>query len=142
MHKDVYIYHIGYITIKKIDDCENICSLNPLYLIIGKVDGHIEEKNERKYLAFDSTDENREVLKKYAELWNGINNETETTNSGKKGEYGKDFMETKFNTDDNLPLNKVLKLHLLNMIIRCIFEEDGKLYPQFYLDDCLYELRV
>ena len=51
-------------------------------------------------------------------------------------------METKFNTDDNLPLNKVLKLHLLNMIIRCIFEEDGKLYPQFYLGDCLYELRV
>ena len=84
MHKDVYIYHFGYITIKKIDDCENICSLNPLYLIIGKVDGHIEEKNERKYLAFDSTDENREVLKKYAELWNGIKNEIETINGGKK----------------------------------------------------------
>ena len=84
MHKDVYIYHIGYITIKKIDDCENICSLNPSYLIIGKVDGHIEEKNERKYLAFDSTDENREVLKKYAELWNGIKNEIETINGSKK----------------------------------------------------------
>ena len=78
----------------------------------------------------------------YTELWDGINNETETINSGKKGEYGKDFMETKFNTDDNLALNKALKLHLLHMIIRCIFEEDGKLYPQFYLDDCLYELRV
>ena len=84
MHKDVDIYYIGYITSKKIDDCENICSLNPLYLIIGKVDGHIEEKNESKYLAFDSTDENREVLKKYAELWNGIKNEIETINGGKK----------------------------------------------------------
>ena len=60
-----------------------------MYLIIGKVDGHIEENNGNKYLVFDpaelhSTDENREVLKKYTELWNGIKNETETINSGKK----------------------------------------------------------
>ena len=41
-YKDIDIYYIGYITIKKIDDCENIYSVNPLYLIIGKVDGHIE----------------------------------------------------------------------------------------------------
>ena len=71
-YKDIDIYYIGYITIKKIGDCENIYSVNPLYLIIGKVDGHIEEKNESKYLVFDSTDENREVLEKYTELWDGI----------------------------------------------------------------------
>ena len=41
-YKDIDIYYIGYITIKKIGDCENIYSVNPLYLIIGKVDGHIE----------------------------------------------------------------------------------------------------
>ena len=62
-YKDIDIYYIGYITIKKIGDCENIYSVNPLYLIIGKVDGHIEEKNGSKYLVFDSTDENKEVLK-------------------------------------------------------------------------------
>ena len=62
-YKDIDIYYIGYITIKKIDDCENIYSVNPLYLIIGKVDGHIEENNGNKYLVFDSTDENNEVLK-------------------------------------------------------------------------------
>ena len=43
-YKDIDIYYIGYITIKKIDDCENIYSVNPLYLIIGKLDRHIEEK--------------------------------------------------------------------------------------------------
>ena len=43
-YKDIDIYHIGYITIKKIDDCENIYSVNPLYLVTGKVHGHIEEK--------------------------------------------------------------------------------------------------
>ena len=83
-YKDIDIYYIGYITIKKIGDCENIYSVNPLYLIIGKVDGHIEEKNGSKYLVFDSTDENKEVLKKYTELWNGIKNEIETINGGKK----------------------------------------------------------
>ena len=144
-YKDIDIYYIGYITIKKIGDCENIYSVNLLYLIIGKVDGHIErssaeENNGNKYLVFDSTDENKEVLKKYTELWDGIKNEIETINGGKKGEYGKDFMKIKFNTDDNLPLNKPLKLHLLTIIVRCIFEEDGKFYPQLYLDDYLYEV--
>ena len=51
-------------------------------------------------------------------------------------------MKIKFNTDDNLPLNKPLKLQLLTIIVRCIFEGDSKFYPQLYLDDCLYELRV
>ena len=82
--KGINIYYTGCITIKKIDDCENIYSVNPLYLIIGKVDGHIEQKNGCKYLVFDSMDKNKEVLKKYTELWNGIKNEIETINGGKK----------------------------------------------------------
>ena len=49
-------------------------------------------------------------------------------------------MKIKFNTDNSLLLNKPLKLHLLTIIVRCIFEEDSKFYPQPYLDDCLYEL--
>ena len=109
-----------------------------MYLIIVKVNGHIEESNGNKYLVFDSIelhspDENKEVLKKYTELWDGIKNEIETKNGDKKGEHVKDFMKIKFNTDDNLPLNKPLKLHLLTIIVRCIFEEDGKFYPQLYL---------
>ena len=88
-HKDIDIYYIGYIIIKKIGDCEDIYSVNPLYLIIGKVDGHIErssaeENNGNKYLVFDPTDENKEVLKMYIELWDGIKNEIETINGDKK----------------------------------------------------------
>ena len=114
--------------------------------MIGKVDGHIEENNGNKYLVFDSTDKNKEVFKKYTER-DGIKNEIETINLGKKGEcnaveYNKDFMKIKFNTDDNSSLNKPLKLHPWTMTVRCIFEEDGKFYPQLYLDDSLYELRV
>ena len=139
-YKGIDICYTGYITTKKIGNCENIYSVDPLYLIIGKVDGLIEEKNGSKYLVFDSTDENKEVLKKLTELWNRIKNEIETINGCKKGEYGKDFMKIEFDAHDNLPSNKQLKQHMLTIIVRSVFEEDRKFYPQPYLDDCLYEL--
>ena len=131
-YKDNDIYYIGNITIKKIGDYENIYSVNPLYLIIGKKAGYTEVNNGNEYLVFNSTNENKEVFKKYRELWDGIKNEIETINDGKKGEYGKDFVKIKFNTDDNLLLNKPLKIHLLTIIVRCVFEEDGKFHLQFY----------
>ena len=59
-YKDIGIYNIGYITIKKIDDCENIYSVNPLYLLINHANEYIEEKGVNKYLSFDSTDKNKE----------------------------------------------------------------------------------
>ena len=62
-YQNIDFYYIGHITITKIDDYESIYSINPLYLIIGKVDGHVEEKNGGKYLGCGSMDENREVLK-------------------------------------------------------------------------------
>ena len=64
-YKDIGIYNIGYITKKKIDDCKNINRVNPLYLNITHVNGYIEEKGVNKYLAFDSTDENKKLLKQY-----------------------------------------------------------------------------
>ena len=51
-YKNIGIYNIGYITIKKIDDYKNIHSINPLYLMIGEVIGHIEENNGNKYIIF------------------------------------------------------------------------------------------
>ena len=60
-YKDIGIYNIGYITIKKIDDCKNIHSINPLYLRVYHASGYIEEKGVNKYLVFDSTDENKRV---------------------------------------------------------------------------------
>ena len=58
-YKGIGIYNIRYITKKKIDDCENIISVSPLYLNITDVNGNIEEKGVNKYLFFDSTDENK-----------------------------------------------------------------------------------
>ena len=62
-YKHTDIYNIGYIAITKIDDYENIYSVNPLHLIIDHASGYIEEKGANKYLVFDSTDENKELLK-------------------------------------------------------------------------------
>ena len=70
-YKTFGIYNIGYITIKKIDYCENFYSVNPLYLVIAHASGYIEEKGVNKYLISDSTDENKESLKKYNDVWNG-----------------------------------------------------------------------
>ena len=55
-------------------------------------------------------------------------------------EYDKDYMKIKFDSDDNLPLNKVLKFHAVITIIRSAFERDGKYYPQIFLDDALVDL--
>ena len=90
-YKEIGIYYIGYVTLKKIENCNNINSANPLYLMINEMIGHFEEKNENKYLVLDDIYENKEVLEKYEEVWEGIKKEIETINGGKKIEYGKDF---------------------------------------------------
>ena len=130
-YKGIGIYNIGYITIKKIDDYENIYSVNPLYLIIAHASGYIEEKGVNKYLVFDSTDENKELLKKYNDVFNGIMGKIKEVSSD-ECDYEKDYMKIKFNSDDNLPLNKPLKFHLMTITMRFVFEEDDKLYPQVF----------
>ena len=90
-YKEIDIYYIGYVTVKKIVNCNNINSVNPLYLMINKMIGHFEEKNENKYLVLDDVDENKEVSKKYEEVWEGVKKEIETINGGEKVQYGKDF---------------------------------------------------
>ena len=100
-YKVIGIYNIGYITTKKIDDCETIYSVNPLYLLVNHANWYIEEKNGNKYLIFDSTNENKELLKTYNNVWNGIKNKIEEVSSG-ECDYEKDYMKIKFNSDDNI----------------------------------------
>ena len=81
-YKNIGIYNIRYITIKKIDDCENIYGGNPLYLLVNHASGYNPEKCVNKYLIFDSTDENKELLKKYNDVWGGIKDKIEEVSSG------------------------------------------------------------
>ena len=72
-------------------------------------------------------------------MWDGIENSIEKINN-KLGEYEKDFMKVKFNSDNSLSLNKTLKLHNMTIMVQSVFKEDDKYYPQTFLDECLYEL--
>ena len=85
-NKDIDIYYIGYITIKKLRDCENIQSVNPLYLIIHSATGYVKEKNGEKYLIIDSTE-------KCEEVFSGIRSEIEVFNSKKELFYEKNILE-------------------------------------------------
>ena len=140
-YKDINIYNIGYITKKKIDNCVNINSFNPLYLGITRVNGYIEEKGIDKYLVFDSADQNKELLKKYNDVFNGIGDKIKEINSD-ECDYEEDYMKVKFNSDDDLPVNESLEFCLMTITIRHVMEEDGKLYPQVFLEDTLYELNI
>ena len=102
-YNEIDIYYIGYVTIKKIGDYNNINSVNPLYLIINEMIGHAEEKNENKYLVLDYIFENKEVLEKYEEIWEDIKKEIETINGGKK----------------KLNMEKILKQLDLSLMIIC-----------------------
>ena len=109
-----------------------------MYLGITRVNGYIEEKDSNKYLVFDSTDENKELLKKYSDVFNAIMSKIREIDDD-WFEYAKDYMKIKFSSDDDLPL--VIKSSLMTITIRCVFKEYNKLYPQVFLDDTLYELQ-
>ena len=107
--------------------------MNSLYLLVNHASGYIKEKNGNKYLIFDdSANENKTLLKKYADVRDGTRNEMKAINGGKEISYGKDYTQIKFNSDDYLSLNKPLKFHAVTIIIRSVFEEGGKLYPKFF----------
>ena len=94
-YKGIHIYYIGYITIKNINNCESIYSVNPLYVLVNHANGYIEEKNGNKYLVLDDfVNENKELVKKYVDVWDGIKNKIKAINGGKENDYGKDYILT------------------------------------------------
>ena len=98
-------------------------SVNPLYLMFNRINGFIEEKIGDKYLNIASTDRNREVLKRYLKVWNGIKNCIEKINNNKLREHDKDYMKIKLNSDDGISLNKQLNFPTITVIIRNILKK-------------------
>ena len=133
LHKDINVYYIDYVTIKKYSDYENIHTVNPLYFIIHSATGYFKEEYCEKYLIIDSTE-------KYEEVFSGTKSGIEALNDKKELFYEKNYGRIGINTDDDLPLNKQLKFPTLTIIIRCILQKGQKLYLQIFLDECLYEL--
>ena len=90
-------------------------------------------------MVFDVTDENKELLEKCDDVFNGIMDKIREIDDDWL-EYSKDYMKIRFNSNDNLPLNKPLKFYQMTVAIRYIFSEGNKLYPQVFLGEALYSL--
>ena len=120
-------------------DVKSLYDLNPLYQRIDNASGYIEEINEDKYLVFDVRDENKELLKRYSCAFYGVIDEIKKIDDDWL-KYTKDCTKIKFNSDDNLPLNKPLKFYNMTVTIRCVISEDNKLCPQVFLDEVLFSL--
>ena len=100
---------------------------------------YIKEINGDKYLVFEVTYENKELLKRYGDVFNGIMGKIKEIDDDWL-EHAKEYMKIKFSSDDNLPLNKPLKFYNLTVTIRCVFSEANKLHPQVFLGEALYSL--
>ena len=123
---------------KKITECNEINNVNPLYLRIKDMKGQFKKvkgDNVRYLIIFDDAD----ILRKFANIQKSIRAKIEE-NTGRIVQYDRDYMRIKFERNDNLPTDDIVKMHLVKIIIRSAVAQNGKLYPQLFLDDVLYEL--
>ena len=91
------VHKKDYMTVKKIDNCKNINSVNPFYLMIDEMIGHFEEKNENKYLVLDDVDENKEVSKNIKKFGKVLKKKLKRLMVAKKLNMGKIFKKLGLN---------------------------------------------
>ena len=85
------------------------------------------------------TDKSKDNLKTYEEIWSKSKYLVRSTNNN-SDEYDEKYMKIKFNSDDHLPLKKQNKIYGIIIVVRFVFNDSNKHYPQVFLDDCLYIL--
>ena len=107
--------------------------------MINLIKGHFEEVDVDKYLIISS--ENGDIVQKYQEVFDGIKEIIKKINDYSQPiKYYDNYLKIKFNTDDNIPLNKIIYFPTITIAIRSVTQKDGKYYPQHFVDDCLYEV--
>ena len=116
-----------------------INSVNLLYLTFNKLNGYFEEINENKYLTLVPTNESKEKIKKYEDLWIKIRDLIRSVTK-KSDDYDEKYIKIKLDSDDKLPLNRTIEIPVIVIVVRAIFYENIKYYPQVFLDEYLYEL--
>ena len=135
---DIDIYYLGYEHKKKISECNVINSVNPLYLRIININGQFEKgKDDAWYLVISDKDD---VYKKLIDILESIKNKI-IEKTLDVVEYDNDYMKIKFESNNILPTDEDVNIHMATIIIRAIFAQDGKYYPQLFLDDGLYKLQ-
>ena len=135
---DIDIYYLGYEYKEKITECNKINRVNPLYLRITDMKGKFKKgKDDNVWYLTIFGDIN--VLRIFLNIWKSIRAKIEE-NTGGIVQYDKDYMKIKFESNDNLPIDNIVNMHQVTIIIRSVFAQNGKFYPQLFLDDGLYKL--
>ena len=135
---DINTYYLGYEYKKKITERNEINSVNPLYLRVTDMKDQFKKgKSDNVWylIIFGDAD----ALKKFADIWKSIRAKIEE-NTGDIVQYDKDYMKIKFESNGNLPTDNIISFRLIIIINRSTFAQNGKFYPQLFLDDAPYEL--
>ena len=86
-----------------------------------------------------STNKNKEALENYAELWDEVKDQIKAISGNNPIEYGKDFIKTRFESNDDLTLGKILNFPVCIIVVKSVFQRDNNYYSQVLLYECLYE---
>ena len=133
----INIYYLGY-EYKKATECNVINSMNPLHLRITDMKVNLKKgKGDDVWYLIIFGD--KSVLKIFVKIRKNIRAKIEK-NTGSIVQYDKDYMKIKFKNNDNLPKDNSINMHQVTIIIRSLFAQNGKFYPQLFLDDGLYKL--
>ena len=129
----INIYYIDHYYLED-DDIE----LKPFYFAINDVYGYFEENIGKKYFNIDNTYNNKKILQKYMFLWEYIKDIIKNKGGKPFSDFVKDNITFEIDTDDDIPLNKVLKFDAA-ILLKSVIEQDFDYYPQVYLEECKYK---
>ena len=133
---DIDIYYLDYEYKKKITKSNEINSVNPLYLRIKDMKSQVKkDKGDNVWYLIIFGDTN--ISRKFVNIWKSIRAKIEE-NTGGIVQYDKDYMKIKFASSDNLPTDNIVNMDSVTIIIRSVSVQNGKFYPQLFLDDALY----
>ena len=134
---DLGIYYLGYEYKKKNTECNVINSINPIYVRIRDIKGQFKKgKDDNLWYLIISNDAG--ILRKFTNIWKSIRDKIEE-NTDDIVQYDKNYVKIKFESNDNLLTDNTINMHQITIVIRLVFQRNKKLYPQIYLDDCLYK---
>ena len=95
------------------------------------MNGYFKVINGKKYLTLVPTNESKEKIKNYEELWIKIRDLIRSITKN-LDDYDEKYMKIKFDSDDNLPLNKTIEIPLVTIAVRAVFHENSKFHPQVF----------
>ena len=136
-NKNIF-YYVRYVKIKD-SKYVKIYSINPfftilfLYLIFSNVNEYFEENNGIKYLRLVADNDIKEEIRKYKELWIEIRDLTRSVTKN-SDDFDEKYMKIKFNSHNELPLNKTIETSKMTIVARAALHENSKYYPQVLLD--------